>query len=67
MENFSIVEEHEQKYNPKICDKCFQESDFVPSNDQRKKLKENSVPKIRNLLGKRHSREETSVSSILTS
>ena len=36
LEISSIVEEHEQKYNPKICDKCFQESDFVPSNDQRK-------------------------------
>lgn len=59
-----ISEEDEQKFNPKICDKCFEETDFVHSNDERKKLKEESLPKIRKLLGKRHVQEESSVSII---
>lgn len=57
-----ILEEDEIKYHPKVCDKCFTKDDFANSNsnNQRRKLKINSIP-VRNLLGKRPF-EESNVS-----
>lgn len=58
----AIKEEDELKYNLKICNNCFDSSDFVISNDEKKKLKPDSCPKARIILGKRNIIEETSVS-----